>query len=387
MITRTLELLVCCMTLYILPLGGQQPVVEEPLGTAYRTYAEQFTDIGYALPLADGSLMISDFGEMTLWRLDGRTGAALPVGRKGLGPQEYQVVGQLLRLPGDTVAMYDAAQARMLLVTAAGEPVRTITLTSNRLELLRLPQSFATDARGRIYAHVFAPPSTKARDSARSYIDVVRLPSLTSARYDTLTRLWFEHLPSVHSTSPATQVLRVRVNLTSLYPSDAALVRASGELVVLRGDRYRVEFVDASGVTQREVQVTGATYPLTREEREALVQRTRDGTAKGTAHARRLLDAQVPMPPVVIEEPDEWPAQKPFFRPGARISDNGRLHVPVDCAVPGRQCLDVLNADGVRRVRYRLPTGARFLTASDQFLFLALRDADDLETVRAYRAP
>ncbi len=372
--------------LWIGPVGRAQPIAEKELGAAYRTYSEQFTDIGYALPLNNGSLMIADFGEMTLWRLDGRTGAARPVGRKGSGPKEYQVTGQLLRLPGDTVAMYDAAQARVLLVTADGEPVRTVTLTTNRLEMVALPQPFATDARGRIYAHVLSRRRGSGRDSMRSRIDVVRMQEFTSSRYDTLTSLWFERFPMARSGLSEGHTLRVSVNLTSLYTSDAALVTPAGEVLVLRGDEYRVERLRADGTKQGDVQVPGARYPLTREEREQLVQLTRDRTAKGTAHARRLLPAEVMMPRVVIQEPDEWPAHKPLFLQGARISDNGRIHVPVYCVVPGRQCLDLLDETGFRVVRYRLPRNARFLTADNQYVYLALRDEDGLETVAAYSA-
>ncbi len=375
-----------CTSLLVARVESQPPIPERDLSAAYRTYAAQFTDIGYALPLANGSLMVADFGEMTLTRLDGRTGVALSVGRKGSGPKEYQVAGQLLRLPGDTIAMYDAAQLRMLLVTAEGEPIRTVTLSTDRRELLTLPQAFATDARGRIYAHVFARPVGAARDSATSRIDVVRMQNLASSKYDTLATLWFERLPLLRKPLADSQTLRVSVNLASLSPSDAAVVARDGTLRVIRGDEYRVEFIDENGTLQREVRVPGARYPLLPEERLKIVQETRDQTAKGTAHARRLLDARTPIPRVVIGEPDEWPAQKPYFQLGARLSDNGWLYIPVSCAEPDRQCLDVLNPDGVRHNRYRLPKHARFVTASDQFVFVVLRDEDDLETVVAYRA-
>ncbi len=374
------------LVLCTLPLGGQQRIAEQNLGAAYRTYAEQFTDIGYALPLDNGSLMVSDFGEMTLWRLDGRTGTALAVGRKGSGPKEYQVAGQLLRLPGDTIAMYDAAQARMLLVTAAGDPIRTVTLTTDRLEILSLPQPFAADARGRIYAHVQSLQRGTATDSMRSRIDVVRMQSFTSTRYDTLTTLWFQRLPSVRRPLSSGYTLRVNVNLTSLHSSDAALVSQRGEVVVLRGDDYRLEWFAPDGVKRREVQVAGTRYEVTRDERVKMMEQTRDRTAKGTAHARRLLPAETPTPRIVIEEPDEWPVRKPLFQQGARLSDDGRMYVPVHCAESNRECLDVIDANGQRVVRYKLPGNARFLTANNHFIFLALRDADDLQMVVAYKA-
>lgn len=366
--------------------GAQESIPERDIGAALRTYSEQFTDIGYAVPLESGSLMVADFGEMTLWRIDGRTGAARQVGRKGSGPKEYQVAGQLVRLRGDTIAMYDAAQMRMLLITAAGDPVRTVTLTTNRMQMLSLPQPFGTDSRGRVYAHVFASKRGSGKDSTRSRIEVVRMETLTSSRYDTLTTLWFENLAPTRKPLAAGHTLQVRVNTTSLHTSDAAVVTQTGELVVLRGADFTIEFLDTQGSKRRDVRVPSARYPLTPDERQALVQLTRDRTAKGTAHARRLMDANVPTPLVVIEEPEKWPALKPVFQQGARRSDNGRLYVPVFCRTPGRQCLDVLSEAGVREVRYRLPERARFLTVSNQHIFLVLRDADDLETVSVYPA-
>ncbi len=369
---------------------AQGTIAEQELGAAFRTYRAQFTDIGYALSLPNASLLVADFGEMTLVRLDGVTGSALPVGRKGSGPKEYQVAGQLLRLRGDTIAMFDAAQARVLLVTSAGEAIRTVTLATDRYVAMRLPQLLAADALGRVYGHAFPRVTQQSHDTIGTSLAVVRMNSFTATKHDTLATLWLEGLRDTRGASTEVgvlKVLRVRVNMTSLQMSDAAMVARNGDLVVLRGDGYRIQWLDSTGSLQREINVEGTRYPLTPSERVDIVNQTRDRTQKGTAHARRLLGPEVEWPRVVVEEPQKWPVQKPYFRQGARLSDNGTVFVPVDCASPAVHCLDVLNADGSRRGRYRLPERARFLTADDRFLFLAQRDEDDLETVIAYRIP
>ncbi len=133
------------------------------------------------------------------------------------------------------------------------------------------------------------------------------MDSLTSSRHDTLATLWFENLAPQRKTLSAGHTLQVAVNLTSLHSSDAAVVTQAGELVVLRGADYTIEWLDAQG--------------------------------------SKCQDVRVPS---------------------------------------GRQCLDVLNDEGVREVRYRLPERARFLTASNRYIFLKHRDEHDLETVSAY---
>ncbi len=97
--TISLPVVLICLSVGGSSTGAQDSVREQAIGAAFRTYSGEFTDIGYAVPLENGSLMVADFGEMTLWRLDGRTGTAHPVARKGSGPKEYQVVGSLKTPP------------------------------------------------------------------------------------------------------------------------------------------------------------------------------------------------------------------------------------------------------------------------------------------------
>jgi hypothetical protein len=50
-------------------------------------------------------------------------------------------------------------------------------------------------------------------------------------------------------------------------------------------------------------------------------------------------------------------------------------------------CVDVLDANGRRLARWRLPAEARFLAAGKGTIYAVTKDEDDLQYLNVYRVP
>jgi hypothetical protein len=104
-------------------------VTAEPLlsiGQAEGNSDYQFDQVLAAIRLSDGRIVVADNAAPSPVRYYAADGAFLKgVGRRGPGPEEYQRVGQLQRLAGDSVIALDVGDRKAVLLDPAGEPVAT----------------------------------------------------------------------------------------------------------------------------------------------------------------------------------------------------------------------------------------------------------------------
>ncbi len=364
-----------------------QAIAERPLPAPTRTFTYEFTNVVAVQPLPGGSLLAADMNDMNLVYLDGRTGAGRVVGRTGSGPLEYRTVGQLLLLPGDTVAMYDAAQARMLLVSPTGAPVRTVSWGTDMLAALSRPQIFATDRRGRVYGLQLPPLDPQRGMIVPDTLPVVRMASITATRIDTIARVWQGQEMRAQPSMGADGKIHMAMPLTLLLPADEPAVLPDGRLAVVRGDRYVVEWIAEDGTRRSSAPVPSTRLPVTAADRKNIADETRTQAEAGMKQGARMLPAGTAMPELVLDEPPSWPATRPHFNRGVRAGTDGRLFVPVPCVAAGARCLDVLDTQAKRVARYKLPKSGRVLAAGTGVIYVVAKDEDDLEYVYVHRIP
>jgi hypothetical protein len=70
------------------------------------TEDDQLFGVGGAVRLSDGRIVIAN-GTQELWYYDGQGGLLTKAGGRGAGPGEFRGIGQLIRLPGDTLLVRD----------------------------------------------------------------------------------------------------------------------------------------------------------------------------------------------------------------------------------------------------------------------------------------
>lgn len=100
--------------------------------------------------LLDGRVIASDTKEMIFRLVDLRTGAVDIVGKQGDDAESYRMASTVLKLPGDSLGLYDPAGRKLLHVTPQGTVARFVPLPSmsnNR----RINTPIAVDQNGSIY--------------------------------------------------------------------------------------------------------------------------------------------------------------------------------------------------------------------------------------------
>ena len=79
-------------------------------------YSEPFTQVTGVRELKDGRLIVIDPRDKTVQVVDMARGTATKLGREGSGPGEYGIPMRLMALPGDTTAISDMLNNRLLLI-------------------------------------------------------------------------------------------------------------------------------------------------------------------------------------------------------------------------------------------------------------------------------
>ena len=88
---------------------------------------DEFSGVQGVELLADGGVVVGDRGAQEL-RFFGPNGAfRFRAGRKGGGPGEFEALGSFVRLPGDTLAVWDFSHRRLSLFAPDGSLVRELT--------------------------------------------------------------------------------------------------------------------------------------------------------------------------------------------------------------------------------------------------------------------
>lgn len=105
---------------------GPRPAVD--IGVLEGDEACQLSQVGGAVRLSDGRLVVANGGSHELRFFDSAGRHLTTVGRQGGGPGEFEQLGTLLALPGDTVVAYDWSLRRVSLFDPAGQFVRSFTL-------------------------------------------------------------------------------------------------------------------------------------------------------------------------------------------------------------------------------------------------------------------
>ena len=105
-----------------------------------------FTKLVGVKELTDGRVILVDEIERLILLLDAQLAEGKPIGREGAGPGEYVVPSSLFPLGGDSSAVLDTPNRRLLVLTPEGEPGGVVNLVGGVGTLS------ASDDQGRFYS-------------------------------------------------------------------------------------------------------------------------------------------------------------------------------------------------------------------------------------------
>jgi hypothetical protein len=370
---------------------AQQPKVPvQSLGKPDAAFDDPFTQIAGLRELKNGDVIVADMRDRTLQRISFTTGAATAIAREGSGPNEYGFPAGVYALPGDSTAVYDLANQRYLLIDPAGKPAGTFRMEQEGsgagVMILRAAQ--AVDARGRLYYSTRGerrmvdpdggPPEFS--DSGR----VIRYDRATK-RTDTLGVV-FVPKPRVEA-SGGPNNRNVMVRPAPMAPEDAWGVAPDGQIGVARVTTDQVEWWMPDGKVVKGSPVPYAPIKVTEEDRQAWwTAMARGGVNIRSENGRTSIapgsGKAPPMDPNIV-----WPATKPPFPANAvKVSPSGELWLlrsrPADDKIP---TYDVFDASGRLVRQVRLTADTRLVAFGKGVVYLARKDADDLEYLERYR--
>lgn len=230
-ITAALGALICAAT----PLAAQVPTDSTP----------RFSRVVGVRELRDGRVIVADAGQLKVWLLqpDLRTGGQL--GRTGTGEGEYQSA-DLLIPAGDTTLVFDILGSGLVQVGPDGaigrtRPIRPASSAANAIA----PEIRASDARGRIY-YTGPVPRNRPPNATRDSVALLRR-EVAADRADTIAWLRVP-VSGPRRAKDADSLIQSRPD--PFEWRDTWAVDPAGRVAIVRGDDYRVEFIEEGRVTR-----------------------------------------------------------------------------------------------------------------------------------------
>lgn len=334
--------------------------------------AEGFTSIFDVAELPDGRVLLTDNRETAIAVVDfARGGAVTPLGRTGGGPLEYRSTSTILRLPGDTLGIYDARQMRLTLVS----PDARIT---------------GTRAFARPPLPGFAAPRGPDADGA-VYFDVRTLRTGTSPGLDRPAVVYRWHAPSerLHAIDTIMNYGpgQARAGIIPMPHGDAWSVLRDGTIVRIAADTRRVEWTAPDGSITRSAPLPEHRVGVDDAERNDWLVATFSQPAGSIEFRGGGAREQVP-----AERRREFPADvfpstlPPFERGWVPAAPDGTIWLRRARPAGARSTVfDIVRRDGTSR-RHEVAGDIRIVGFGASAIYLVRRDEVGLEWLQRLEA-
>lgn len=413
------------------------------LGAVVATSTDSITMVGGVRALPGGKLLVNDPFRRRVLLLDERLGASTIVvdsasgAANSYGPRG----GGLVAWKGDSTLFVDPASLSMLVVDPAGQVARVMSVPrADDAMALANPNAFGTpglDAKGRLVYRAMpsmrmvrreGPPGSAPGAAPGIAGGMPQLPDtmplvrvdLASRKVDTLAWLKVPR-PQVSMTTDDKGNMEVRVVANPLPVVDDWAVTSDGQVAVLRGRDYRVDWVQDNGTLASSGRLPFDWKRMSDDDKAAFIDsvkavRARQGTGAPTPMMFGMGGggAGAPPPgaggpggaggPVIVTRtesrdgggpprsetrtntapqfefvaPSELPDYRPaFFANAAKADRDGNLWIRTTAAptVQGATVYDVVDRKGALVDRVQVPAGRQVVGfASDGTVVLAYRD-------------
>lgn len=339
---------------------------------------ESFTQITAVRELRDGRVLVVDVRDGRVVVGDFHTKQVSAVGRQGQGPLEYMRPWHLVALPEGRTLVQDPGNARFLEVDGDARLTGELELEAPKATRFSLPsrsispQAWGSDAMGRLY---FEPYPREAGTTLNAL--VVRL-DLRAGSIDTVARYSMPRRTGDYSvSSPRSQEFVVRVNVWN--PRSQWAVAPDGRIALVEPAPYRVSWITDG----KRVDGPAQSYDPIRviaEDREAYLESI--GRPAGNAGAAPSGT------PVKREGEPVFPETMPPFigKEALLIAPDGHLWIArTKHAKDPVHRYDVFDNNGRLAGRVELPDRRRVVAFGSRDIYVAFRDADDLEHLERYR--
>lgn len=364
------------------PLAAQQPRTARPLPAPNAEIEEPWSGPLQLVELRNGDIVVHDSREKRLAVASFATQEQRESSREGSGPTEFRSVIGMWRMPGDSVQVLDLMQGRLLILDPAGRARRTAPLpgAGDPMAMMRAPMTRTLDAAGRWYGEGRDMKIENGRFTMGDSVVIVRTDPRT-LRADTVAKM----VNIVRAPEISPQVMRMQV---PGYPKmDIWGVFPDGRVIVMRAEGYIPEIIGLDGRHRRAAPLPYPRLPVTENDRKAMMDSVRRALDEGLRQAAGSIPSGTQMPRFELTEPQPWQTEKPPFT-GDRIlvDPKGRAWVPVVDRTPGQR-YDLVDSEGRIVDAIKVPQRVQILGFGANSVYTALRDEDDLLTIRRHPLP
>lgn len=302
-----------------------------------------------------GRAWVADTHRHQIHVFDARGNHVRSIGRKGAGPADFANIAGMAWAPDNRVWVLDAGNARFAVYDTAGKLVGTRPRNSI---ITTSPWPGGFDQQGRLYDvgaevqnDLSILPLIIRADSSERQLDTFRLPAFQE-----------EFFSITSGDRRNRRITQVAVPFTG---RQAWGIDREGYVWIANTARYRLERHAFSGGVDRVVERRIAGVPVTRQERDQMLENYRHFVQQGGK-----ID--------VSRIPDRHPAMNGFL-----FDDAGNLWVSAVTAPREGRALDVFDPDGTFRGRVMLPLPQRtaLRAVRGNRMALIFRDSLDVQTV------
>ena len=348
-------------------------------------FSEPFTYLSMIRELKDGRLIVIDPAEKTLQVVDLARGTSTRLGREGSGPGEYAVPFRLLALPGDTTAMSDMVNSRLLLInpdaTVGGFIDPTIPPPPGTIRYGgggTMPTE--ADTKGRMYYQGQRYRRTATGTESADSVPMIRWDRASGIR-DTVA--WMRqtlNLIANHSNG------RTTYSVPPFSGSDQMLVAPDGRVAIVHHDPYRVDFVSETGQRTRGEPIRHERQRITDEHKAdwRAAQRGRTNVMTTVDAAGRSTTME---PGGQAGDPPVWGGEfmPPFLERALMFSHDGFLWIRRTGPAGQPPTFDVIDRAGNLVQKVALPKRSRLVGFGNGAVYIARLDDDDLQYLQKHK--
>lgn len=364
------------------PADAQRSTPEAiSLGPATATSQATFTLIKGLRELGDGRLVITDWVEQRIVALDLDSGSMTEIGRRGSGPEEFRLPGELVAMPADSTLMIDAGNNRLSVIGPDLTIDRTFSMNAHGERWGMHPR--AIDDQGVLYFAL--SPFTIGRGAPVDSVPIGRWHTGDSK---------YSLIPDVRvkasTPRPSTPSRQMNIPIVMFAKQDGWTVTSDGWLAVIRSEPYRVDWYGPEGdrVTSRTVEYV--VHPVTMQDRRERVA----SFLAGSMLSGRGADGGMGLVPASAQSNDEverlardasFADEFPPFVAG-QVWPDERGRIWVQRARPSRDSvmLDLFDRATGLVGTYTLGPGRQLVGVGSSAVYATIRDEDDLVRIERY---
>jgi hypothetical protein len=367
-------------------------------------YSEPFTQIAGVRELKDGRLIVIDPRDKTVQVVDMARGTATKLGREGSGPGEYGIPMRLLPLPGDTTAIADMLNNRLLLINPNATVGGFVDLNvppppssgregargegAGRMMMVGGNMPTMSDAKGRMYYQGMPFQMTDNGPVSADSVPMIRW-NRASGKRDTLAWLRLPQNANQVTSRGGRGNQQVMVRIGGGPPfngADQMLVAPDGRVAIAHHDPYSIDFVSETGQRTRGQPIRYDRQRITAghkaEWRE--VQKSATGLQITNENGRRSATIG---PAGATQDPDVWGGDymPPFLQQALSFSNEGYLWVRRTGPAGQPPTFDVIDRAGNVVQKVVLPKRSRIVGFGNGAVYTVRLDEDDLQYLQKHK--